>query len=471
MPSAKVHPAIIGQANCIIGTKSWTLTPSGCCPEAVTTTLATRADRRHLALAAAADRRLIEPLAGFVDLAGLRESVAELMDAFAPLGQVQHTVAVKACGLAPVLRLLADLGVDAEVASPGETAVAEAAGVRGARLVLDSPAKTTDELAHALAEGTAINADNFQELARLDALIGAAVPKSVLGLRINPQIGAGRIGDTSTATDTSKFGIPLRDDRGLLIEAVARRPWLTRLHVHVGSQGCPLGLMADGVAAVYELAEQINTELGRRQITSIDLGGGLPVNFASDEPGPTYRDYVATLQARIPGIGDGRYTFVTEFGRSLLAKNGFLVGTVEYTKVAGGRRIAVTHAGAQVAARTVLQPEHWPLRIGAFDPAGVPKTGPLVPQDIAGPLCFAGDLLARERPLPLLDQGDLVVAHDTGAYYFGAHYAYNTLPRPAVHGFTLEHGEVRFSPIRRAQSLAELVADAGGEYVEALPKA
>ena len=435
----------------------------------VTTTLAprTRADRRHLALAAAADRRLIDPMAGFVDLAGLRESVAELQDAFAPLGRVQHTVAVKACGLAPVLRLLADLGVDAEVASPGETAVAEAAGVRGARLVLDSPAKTTAELAHALAEGTAINADNFQELARLDALIGTRSPKSVLGLRINPQIGAGRIGDTSTATDTSKFGIPLRDhgNRGLLIEAVARRPWLSRLHVHVGSQGCPLGLMADGVAAVYELAEQINTELGR-QITSIDLGGGLPVNFASDDPGPTYRDYVATLQARIPGIGDGRYTFVTEFGRSLLAKNGFLVSTVEYTKVAGGRRIAVTHAGAQVAARTVLQPEHWPLRIGAFDPEGAPKTGPLVPQDIAGPLCFAGDLLARERPLPLLDQGDLVVAYDTGAYYFGAHYAYNTLPRPAVHGFILcDCGDIRFTPIRRAQSVAELVADAGGEYV------
>ncbi len=409
-------------------------------------------------------------MAGFIDLAGIGESVAELRDAFAPLGQVQHTVAAKACGLAPVLRLLADLGVDAEVASPGETAVAEAAGIRCARLVLDSPAKTTAELAHALAEGTAINADNFSELARLDALIGATPPKSVLGLRINPQIGAGRIGDTSTATDTSKFGIALRDHRALLIEAVARRPWLTRLHVHVGSQGCPLGLMADGVAAVYELAEEINAGLGRRQITSIDLGGGLPVNFASDEPGPTYADYVATLLARIPGLGDGRYTFVTEFGRSLLAKNGFLASTVEYTKVSGGRRIAITHAGAQVAARTVLQPEHWPLRIDAFDSTGAPKAGPVVPQDIAGPLCFAGDLLAQERPLPLLEQGDLVVACDTGAYYFGAHYAYNTLPRPAVHGFMLDDGAVRFSPIRRAQSLTELVADAGAEYAGALPK-
>ena len=62
--------------------------------------------------------------------------------------------------------------------------------------------------------------------------------------------------------------------------------------------------------------------------------------------------------------------------------------------------------------------------------------------------------------------------HDTGAYYFGAHYAYNTLPRPAVHGFTVSpHGHVAFTPIRRAQSLAELVADAGGEFLGALPEA
>ncbi|WP_410635596.1 diaminopimelate decarboxylase [Amycolatopsis sp. cmx-4-83] len=428
-----------------------------------------RTERKLRALAAG--HRLVDPMAGFVDLAAIREAVEDLTKAFAPLGRVQHTVAAKACGLAPLLRYLGDLGVDAEVASPGETAVAEAAGIRGSRLVLDSPAKTTAELAHALAEGTAVNADNFQELARLDTLVGTA-RRSVLGLRINPQVGAGRIGDTSTATSTSKFGIPLRENRARIEEAFAARPWLTRLHVHVGSQGCPPELMAEGVAAVHALAEDINDRAGFRQVTSLDLGGGLPVNFTSDEPGPTYADYVSTLLARVPALADGRYGFVTEFGRSLLARSGFLVSAVEYTKVAGGRPIAVTHAGAQVAARTVLQPEHWPLRLTAHHADGTPKTGPGVPQDVAGPLCFAGDLLARERPLPLLEPGDLVVAHDTGAYYFGAHYAYNTLPRPAVHGFTVsEHGEVRFTPIRRAQTLTELVADAGAEYVGALPAA
>lgn len=423
--------------------------------------------RRHQAVAAAARTGLTGPLTGFLDLTGLQESVAELLTAFAPLGDVQHTFAVKACALAPVLQLLGDLGLGAEVASPGETAIAEAAGLRGPALVLDSPAKTTAELTHALAQGTAINVDNFQELARLDPLAGNAT--SVLGLRINPQLGGGRIGDTSTATATSKFGIPLRSHREKVIKAVLRRPWLTRLHVHVGSQGCPLELMAEGVAVVHELAEEINLRAGWPQITSLDLGGGLPVNFDSGDTTPTYADYVAVLLDRVPALATGRYGLVTEFGRSLLAKNGFLASTVEYTKSAGGRPIAVTHAGVQVATRTVLQPESWPLRLEVFDASGAPKTGTPLAQDVAGPCCFAGDLLARERELPPLEPGDVVVACDTGAYYFSAHYGYNSLPRPAVHGFTAGN-DVRFTPIRSAQPVEAIVAEAGIEHLGLLER-
>src|SRR6185437_17010242 len=91
---------------------------------------------------------------------------------------------------------------------------------------------------------------------------------------------------------------------------------------------------------------------------------------------------------------------------------------VEYTKEVGGRRIAITHAGAQVATRTIFMPEAWPLRVQAFDAAGAPKpTSEVFSYDVAGPCCFAGDLLARDRPLPALDPGDIVAVLDTGAYY------------------------------------------------------
>ncbi|QTZ92309.1 diaminopimelate decarboxylase [Streptomyces auratus] len=416
-----------------------------------------------------------EPVAGLLDIAGIRRSAAELRAAFeeftAPGTPVLHAFAVKAASLVPVLRLLAQEGLGCEVASPGELALARAAGVPVARTVLDSPAKTRAELREALALGIAVNADNPEELARIDSLMASAPSSAPVGLRVNPQIGGGSIGAMSTATDTSKFGVGLRDEgaRDWVVRSVLARPWLTRLHAHVGSQGMPLELMTAGVGALFVLAEEINERAGRRQIDTLDIGGGLPVNFSSDAVTPTYREYVAQLHATVPGLLSGRYGLVTEFGRSLLAKHGTVLARVEYAKSAGGRPIAVTHAGAQVATRTVFAPESWPIRVAAYDAEGRPKTGAPVAQDVAGPCCFAGDLVAENRPLPLLESGDHAALLDTGAYYYSTHFAYNSLPRPGIYGYAADpDGTVRFATVRTPQTLEELTAESGGAHTESL---
>ncbi|GGU62940.1 diaminopimelate decarboxylase [Streptomyces albospinus] len=416
-----------------------------------------------------------QPVAGFLDIAGIRRSAAELRSAFeeftAPGTPVLHAFAVKAASLVPVLRLLAQEGLGCEVASPGELALARAAGVPARHTVLDSPAKTLAELREALAVGIAVNVDNHEELARIDRMMASAPSNAPIGLRVNPQLGGGAIGAMSTATDTSKFGVPLRDAgaRDWIVRAFLDRPWLTRLHGHVGSQGMPLERMAEGARALYELAEEVNEKADRAQITTLDIGGGLPVNFSSDAVTPTYREYAALLRSAVPGLFSGRYGLVTEFGRSLLAKHGTVLARVEYAKWAGGRPIALTHAGAQVATRTVFAPESWPIRVAAYDATGRPKTGAPVPQDIAGPCCFAGDLVAENRPLPLLESGDHAALLDTGAYYFSTHFAYNSLPRPGVYGYaTAPDGSVRFATVRTPQTLEELTAESGGGHADEL---
>ncbi len=441
-----------------------------------------RAVRRDGAVRAAVEQGLLGPdvpIVGLLDVAGIRESAAALRVAFeavtAPGTPVLHAFAVKATPLVPVLRLLHEEGIGVEVASPGELALARAAGVPAERTVLDSPAKTPAELREALELGIAVNADNPQELERLDALVKALPDTaSPLGIRVNPQVGGGSIEALSTATATSKFGVALRDEgaREWVVRAYLDRPWLTRLHTHTGSQGIPLTLMAEGVAEAYALAEEINERAGRRQVDTLDIGGGLPVNFGSDEESPTYAEYARVLRERVPGLFDGRYGLVTEFGRSLLAKHGTVVARVEYAKSAGGRPVAVTHAGVQVATRTVYAPGAWPLRIAAYDGKGMPKEGPDVVQDVAGPACFAGDLLAVGRAMPLLEQGDYAAALDTGAYYFAHHYAYNSLARPGVYGFVSdEDGSVSFATVREEQRVEEIVAEAGGGRAEALTEA
>lgn len=439
-----------------------------------------RVTRRDDAVRAAVEQGLLgpdAPIVGLLDVTGIRASATALRRAFAavaaPGTPVLHAFAVKANPLVPVVRLLAGEGLGAEVASAGELALARAAGVPVERTVFDAPAKTRAELREALALGVAVNADSPQELVRIDALreAGAGVTRSPLGIRVNPQLGPGTIGATSTATATSKFGVGLRDEGGRewVVRAFAERPWLTRLHAHIGSQGIPLSLLARGVAETYGLAEEINARVGRRQIDTLDIGGGLSVAFASEATEPTYAQYARLLAEVVPGLFDGRYGLVTEFGRSLLARHGTVLARVEYTKSSGGRRIAVTHAGVQVAPRTVYVPAAWPLRIAAYDGKGRPKEGAPVVQDVAGPACFSGDLLAEGRALPPLEQGDLAAALDTGAYYFGSHYSYNSLARPGIYGFAPDgDGGVAFAVVREPQSVAEIVAESGGAHADAL---
>lgn len=420
--------------------------------------------KARVAAAAVAQGLLGEgrPLAGFVDLDGARATVAELKASF-PV-HVRHTFAAKAGCLEGILRLFRAEGLGCEVASPGELAEALRAGFAPEDVVFDSPAKTWGEIRTALRHGMTLNIDGFQELERVDAVLREldGPPRSTIGLRVNPQVGGGAIAAMSTATPTSKFGVALDDpgNRGRVLAAYRERPWLTAVHCHVGSQGCPLPLIAEGVARTVTLAREVNAQAGRPQVATVDIGGGLPVNFASDEASPTVAEHAAALRAAAPDLFSGAFRVVTEFGRALLAKNGFVVARVEYTKSAGGRRVAITHAGAQVATRTVFLPELWPIRVSALDPSGRPKSGARVPQDVAGPCCFAGDVVAHARPLPLLEPGDWVLLHDTGAYYFSTPFAYNSLPRVAVHGFRAGDGDagVRFVTLRAEETIEEVLA-------------
>lgn len=86
---------------------------------------------REAALARAVEDGLLgpgAPLVGLLDVDGVLAAVDALNEAFEGPATVHHTFAAKACGLVPVLRLLAEAGMGCEVASPGELEQALAAG-------------------------------------------------------------------------------------------------------------------------------------------------------------------------------------------------------------------------------------------------------------------------------------------------------------------------------------------------------
>lgn len=380
------------------------------------------------------------PVLMFHDLDAFRAGLAALRAAFPP--GALHAVAMKANPVGALLAEARALGFGVECASEVEVEHALRLGFAGPDVVFDSPAKTVREIDRALASDVTVNADNLGEIERIAARLAAKPSRSVVGLRVNPVVGGGTIAASSTATRTSKFGVTLDEHRAAIVDAFARHPWLVGLHAHVGSQGCALDRMVESARRLVDLAVEIEARRGRA-VTLLDIGGGLPVDYTSDDVRPTFAEYAALLRQRVPELFSGRFRLVTEQGRSVFAKGGWVASRVEHTKRAGGRDIAVVHVGADLFVRTAYLPATWPHRITVHDPAGALKQGPASPWDIAGPLCFSGDLLAEGRALPPVEAGDFVVVHDAGAYTLSMWSRYNSRRAPAVFGYTLDPTSLR----------------------------
>ena len=389
----------------------------------------------------------------FYDLSRLEGRLAALAAAFPP--GALHATAVKANPLVEVLKRVRDLGHGAESASLGELELALAAGFPPARIVYDSPVKTRDELAYALRTGVGINANSLDELARIAELRGTRSATGRIGLRVNPEIGAGAIAETSVAVARSKFGVSLKERRDAIVAAFAGHPWLTGLHVHIGSQGMSLDQLAAGVGAVYDLFVDL------RRTTAVDtfnLGGGLPAPYRAADVPATYAAYVAALRARCPDLFAADVNLITEFGRSLHAGCGWVASRIEYvTEHADGTATLYVHVGADMFVRRAYRPDQWYHDLSVCDAGGRLRDGPARRTSVAGPLCFAGDYLARDVALPAdVRPGDVLLIHDAGAYTFSMWSLYNSRPLPAVLGY--ESGGDRFHLLRPRQTTDDIVA-------------
>ena len=395
----------------------------------------------------------------FHDLGMLSRRVAQLQGTFPP--QTLHALAIKANPIVALLRHGVERGMGLEAASIEEVALARAAGCSPARIVYDSPAKTPREIALALSTGIVLNADNFHELERIRrALDAGSETGSLIGLRINPQVGIGSIGMLSLSGHYSKFGVPLQERRSEIVEAYRRHPWLRALHLHIGSQGIRQEQLISAVRTAFELRDEIHAALGEPRIESVDIGGGLPWRYREQDDVPTPESYAAALREQVPEAFSADVRLITEFGRAVQTGCGFAASRVEYVKQDGGKRTAVIHFGADLMMRRVYRPGDWPHRLSVLAPDGTFKQGPAEPHTVAGPLCFAGDLVAEDVDLPLVEEGDWIVIHDAGGYTIGLWSRHCNRGLPPVLGY--ETDPWRFRTLLAGEQPDDVVRFWGG---------
>lgn len=389
-------------------------------------------DKVSRSVRAALEQKLLgvdAPAAIIHDLPQMRERLGRIAKGF-PAGTL-HAIAIKANPVVGVMRELVAAGAGLEAASIEEVQLALAAGCPAQKIVFDSPAKTIAELEFAVTRGVRVNLDNEDEVRRADALAKKGL-KFEAGIRVNPAVGAGTIAALSVGTASSRFGFANTPEVAQLIE---RHPWITSLHVHVGSQGYTAQQLAEGIGRIVDLALDINRRMGGKRLPTMDIGGGLPVMYQPDRPAPELDQYLAALRTRAPAVFDGTFQIVTEFGRWIHAPCGWAPSRVEYVKNVAGTNVCVNHLGADLLLRRAYAPSDWYHAMSILDETGKPRTGTPGLWTVAGPLCFAGDILGREIPLPPVHVGDWLVYHDIGAYTLAMWSRHCSRAIPAVLGW------------------------------------
>ena len=203
------------------------------------------------------------------------------------------------------------------------------------------------------------------------------------------------------------------------------------------------------------------------QITTINIGGGLSSSYTEvEEPEEfSFANYRRVLESRVPQLFSGKYKIVTEFGRSLLLKAGTTLSRVEYVKqwIPTQIPIALVHVGKNQFYTEVYWPNVFKHRFDIADSEGKLRNGPKTMFNIAGPLCFQGDYLAKNVQLAEdTKAGDFMIMHETGAYTMSMYSKFNSIIPSPVYGFSLKSG--RIWCFKERETLEECTAFQGSQH-------
>ena len=404
-----------------------------------------------------------------LDVADLRARARAFREAFA---DYDVYYAGKAFLCTAVVQWLAEEGLDLDVCTGGELAVALRAGLDPARVLFHGNNKSSAELRRAVEVGVGrVVVDSLTEVERLAAVTAGADRAGASPVGVLVRVTAGVEAHTheyiATAHEDQKFGLSITAGDALeAVRRVAAAPGLRLLglHSHIGSQIFDTSGFEVAARRVLALHARIGEELGV-ELPELDLGGGFGIAYTSQDDPAAPADLAAGMtrivehECRALGIAVPRLSI--EPGRAVVGPTTctlYEVGTVKRVELdAGGVRSYVSvDGGMSDNLRTALYDADYSATL-----AGRVSDAEPVLSRVVGKHCEAGDVVVKDEFLPGdLRPGDLLAVPGTGAYCWSMASNYNHVPRPPV--VAVEDGRARV--VVRRETEADLLATDVGAW-------
>ena len=392
-----------------------------------------------------------------------REFKQTYAEVFERLGGADVFYAGKAFLCTEVARWVHQEGLNLDVCSGGELAVAIRAGMPGDRIGVHGNNKSVPEIEAALRHGVArVVVDSFDEIERVSAVaarLGVVAPVLV---RVTVGVEAHTHEFIATAHEDQKFGFSLSS--GDAFEAVRRIAGhegtlrLLGLHSHIGSQIFDVSGFEVSARRVIGLHGRVANELGL-ELPELDLGGGFGIAYTTEHDPLSPRRLAAGMadiverecraeNVRVPHIS-------VEPGRAIAGPSTFTlyeVGTVKMVALGGGasRAYVSVDGGMSDNVRTALYDANYSCTIAGRASQAAPMLTRVV-----GKHCESGDIVVKDEFVPSdVRPGDLIAVPGTGAYCRALSSQYNHTPRPPV--VAVRGGAARL--IVRRETIDDIIA-------------
>lgn len=344
----------------------------------------------------------------------LTQRVASLRAAMPKRLALQY--AVKANPFAPVLHHMATLVDGFDIASGGELAIVQTAGIDAARVSFAGPGKRDIELEAAIVAGATLNLESEGEASRALKIANRLGITPKLAIRVNPEFDLKGSG-MKMGGGAKPFGIDEPQVPALARRLIAEGADWRGFHIFAGSQALSADAIIETQRQTLVLAARLAEETGA-VLPKCNLGGGIGIPYFPGDMPVDIGKVGAALAERFSELPEvlKHTAFVMELGRYLVGEAGVYLAQIVDRKVSHGEVYLVTDGGLhhQLAASgnfgTVVR-RNYPSAIATrFGQAAEEEAS------IVGCLCTPLDRLADKGGFPRADVGDLVAIFCAGAY-------------------------------------------------------
>lgn len=331
-----------------------------------------------------------------VSVPTVRRRIAEL-DAALSFGPHRIFYAMKANRHPGVLDAVVAAGAGIDACSPREVARA-LTHITPDRISFNAGMLSNRDLDAVVASGVHVTVDSHSALRRYGARVPSGTP---VGLRLDPGVEVGYGHDPKVVYGNAKFGFPLDDLDAALSTAKAAGLRPDVLHMH-----CGWGLQAGDLAAFDAAMVRLGEAAGRAEVRTVNVGGGLGARQREEDAPIPLDAWADVLRRRLGGL-----EIWCEPGTFVVAHAGVLV--CEVTQVE--RKAGVTWIGIDAGHNVNVYAAHYGIPMELV-PLDRPLAACTQVANLAGNLNEAGDVFARGRALPHLEEGERIALLPAGAY-------------------------------------------------------